>query len=233
METDEKRLTIRDWAAGDRPREKMLHKGVHSLSDAELLAIIIGSGSRTETVVELSRRILHDCQDNLNELARLSISDLCKRFKGIGAVKAISIIAAMEMGKRRKLAENLERKTISTSLHLFDLFEPILSDLLHEEFWVALLSAGNKVLEVKRLTQGGTRQTVVDIPMLLKMAIDKSAAVVVVAHNHPSGQNRPSHEDEVITKRIRAGCEAIGIALLDHIIVAQNNYYSFSDEGKI
>lgn len=233
METDDKRLTIREWAENDRPREKMLQKGVQSLSDAELLAILIGSGNRNETAVELSRRILHECGDNLNELAKLTIHDLCKRFKGIGEAKAITILAAMELGKRRKTTEALERKRITSSEHLFDLFEPQLSDLPHEEFWVALLNGANKVIDVKKLTQGGTRQTVVDLPMLLKMAIEKSAPSVAVAHNHPSGQNHPSHEDEMITKRIKTGCEAIGITLLDHIIIAQNKYYSFSDEGKI
>jgi len=233
MLTDDKRLTIREWAEDDRPREKMLHKGAQSLSDAELLAILIGSGSRNETVVELSRRILHDCQDNLNELARLTVHDLCKQFKGIGEAKAISILAAMELGKRRKLSETLERKKISSSNHLFDIFEPLIGDLPHEEFWVALLNGSNKVLDIKRLTQGGTRQTVVDIPLLLKMALEKSAQSIVVAHNHPSGQNRPSHEDELITKRIKNGCEAIGIGLLDHIIIAHKEYYSFSDEGKM
>jgi len=233
MLTDEKRLTIREWAEDDRPREKMLRKGSQSLSDAELLAILIGSGSRNETVVELSRRILHDCHDNLNELAQLTISDLCKRFKGIGEAKAITIIAALEMGKRRKMSENLERKKITSSLDLFDLFEPVLIDLAHEEFWVGLLNGANKVIEIKRLTQGGTRQTVVDIPMILKMALEKSALSIVVAHNHPSGQNRPSHEDEVITKRIKSGCEAIGITLLDHIIIVKGQYYSFADEGKM
>jgi len=231
--TDDKRLTIREWAEDDRPREKMLRKGAQSLSDAELLAILIGSGSRNETVVELSRRILHECHDNLNELAQLTIHDLCKRFKGIGEAKAISIMAAMELGKRRKAAETLDRKKISSSIHLFDIFEPILTDLPHEEFWVVLLNGANKVIDVKRLTQGGTRQTVVDIPLLLKMAIEKSAQAIAVAHNHPSGQNRPSHEDDIITKRIKTGCEAIGINLLDHIIIAQNKYYSFSDEGKM
>jgi DNA repair protein RadC len=231
--TDEKRLTIRDWAEDDRPREKMLRKGAQSLSDAELLAILIGSGSKNETVVELSRRILHECKDNLNELAQLSIHDLCKLFKGIGEAKAICIMAAMELGKRRKLSETLERKKITASKHLFELFEPQLADLQHEEFWLAMLNGANKLIEMKRLTQGGSRQTVVDIPLLLKMALEKSAPVVVVAHNHPSGQNRPSHEDELITKRIKAGCEAIGIQLLDHIIIAQKEYYSFSDEGKI
>ena len=233
MQTDDKRLTIREWAEDDRPREKMLRKGAQSLSDAELLAILIGSGSRNETVVELSRRILHECHDNLNELAQLTIHDLCKRFKGIGEAKAISIMAAMELGKRRKAAETLDRKKISSSIHLFDIFEPILTDLPHEEFWVVLLNGANKVIDVKRLTQGGTRQTVVDIPLLLKMAIEKSAQAIAVAHNHPSGQNRPSHEDDIITKRIKTGCEAIGINLLDHIIIAQNKYYSFSDEGKM
>jgi len=232
MEKDDKRLTIRDWAEDDRPREKMLLKGAQSLSDAELLAILIAIGNKNETAVELSRRILHDCSDNLNELARLSIADLCKRFKGIGQAKAITIMAAMELGKRRKMADNKERKQIKSSIHLFELFEPHLADLPHEEFWLGMLNSANKVIDVKRLTQGGTRQTVVDVPMLLKMAIEKSAAAVVVAHNHPSGQNHPSREDEEVTRRIKEGCQAVGIILLDHIIIAHNNYYSFSDEGK-
>lgn len=233
METDGRRLTIRDWAEDDRPREKMLRKGVQSLTDAELLAILIVSGSKNETVVELSRRILHECKDNLNELAQLSIHDLCKRFKGIGEAKAITIQAAMEFGRRRKMSETLERKKISSSIDLFDLFEPQLADLPHEEFWVAMLNGANKLIDMKRLTQGGTRQTVVDIPLLLKMALEKSSPVLAVAHNHPSGQNKPSHEDEEITRRIKKGCEAIGITLLDHIIIAHNEFYSFSDEGKI
>jgi len=163
----------------------------------------------------------------------LSIADLCKRFKGIGEAKAITILAAMELGKRRKLSATLERKQITSSVHLFELFDPIMCDLPHEEFWVALLNGANKVIEVKRLTQGGSRQTVVDIPMLLKMALEKSAQAVAVAHNHPSGQNRPSREDEEITRRIIKGCEAISIVFIDHIIIARGNYYSFADEGKI
>ena len=233
MVTDDKRLTIRDWAEDDRPREKMLRKGAHSLSDAELLAILIGSGNRDESAVELSRRIMHECSDNINELAQLSITDLCKRFKGIGEAKAITIMAALEIGKRRKTSEILERKKITSSLDLFDLFEPQLVDLPHEEFWIGLLNGANKVIEIKRLTQGGSRQTVVDIPILLKMALEKSALAMVVAHNHPSGQNRPSNEDEQITRKIKVGCEAIGITLLDHIIIAKGQYYSFADEGKM
>jgi len=233
METDDKRMTIRDWAEDDRPREKMVLKGAQSLSDAELLAILIASGNKNETAVELARRILRDCNDNLNELARLSITDLCKRFKGIGQAKAITIMASMELGKRRKIADTLERKQIKSSLHLFELFEPHLSDLPHEEFWLGMFNTANKVIDVKRLTQGGTRQTVVDVAMLLKMAIENSASTIAVAHNHPSGQNQPSRDDNEITKRIKAGCEAIGILFLDHIIIAHSNYYSFNDEGKI
>ncbi len=233
MLTDEKRLTIRDWAEDDRPREKMLHKGSQSLSDAELLAILIASGNKDESAVELSRRILHECHDNINELAQLTIHDLCKRFKGIGEAKAITIMAALELGKRRKTNEMLERKKISSSLDLFELFEPQLVDLPHEEFWIGLLNGANKVIETRRLTQGGSKQTVVDVPMLLKLALEKSAQAVVVAHNHPSGQNRPSQEDEQITRRVKEGCNAIGIAFLDHIIIARGQYYSFADEGKM
>jgi DNA repair protein RadC len=233
MVTDDKRLTIRDWAEDDRPREKMLRKGTQSLSDAELLAILIAIGNKNETAVELARRILNECRDNLNELAQLSIADLCKRFKGIGEAKAITIMAALELGKRRKTSEILERKKITSSKDLFELFEPQLVDLPHEEFWLVLLNGANKVMETKRLTQGGSKQTVVDIPMLLKIALEKSAQALAVAHNHPSGQNRPSHEDELITRRIKTGCEAIGITLLDHIIIARGEYYSFSDEGKM
>ena len=233
MVTDEKRLTIRDWAEDDRPREKMLRKGAQSLSDVELLAILIAIGNKNETAVELSRRILRECKDNINELAQLSITDLCKRFKGIGEAKAITIMAALELGKRRKTSEMLEKKKITSSIDLFDLFEPQLVDLPHEEFWIGLLNGANKVIEIKRLTQGGSRQTIVDIPMILKMALEKSALAVVVAHNHPSGQNRPSHEDEIVTRRIKTGCEAIGISLIDHIIIARGVYYSFADEGKM
>ncbi len=233
MLTIEKRLTIKEWAEDDRPREKMLHKGTNSLSDAELLAILISSGNKNESAVELSKRILRECHDNLNELAQLNITDLCKQFKGIGKAKAITIVAALELGKRRKTNEMLERKKISCSQDLFELFEPQLVDLAHEEFWVGLLNGANKVIEIKRLTQGGSRQTVVDIAMLLKLALEKSALSIVVAHNHPSGQNIASTEDQQITAKIKEGCKAIGISFIDHIIIARGKYYSFADEGKL
>lgn len=233
MEEEEKRLTIREWSEDDRPREKMARKGSQSLSDAELLAILIGSGNRNESAVELSRRIMRECGDNINELARMSITTLCKRFKGIGQAKAITIMAALELGKRRKTSDVLERKKITSSIDLAELFEPILIDLMHEEFWVALLDGANKVMDTRRITQGSQNQTIVDLPAILRLALEKSAISVAVAHNHPSGQNHPSNEDVKITKRIKDGCDAIGIRFLDHIIIAQGNFYSFADEGKL
>lgn len=232
MENDRK-MTIREWSEEDRPREKMLLKGVGSLSDAELLAILIGTGSRNESAVELSRRILALGQYNLNELARMTVNDLCKGFRGIGQAKAISILAAMELGKRRNKKEVIERRKISSSQDLFDLISPDLTDLPHEEFWAIMMNTGNFVLEARRLTQGGVNQTVVDVSMLLKLALEKSAFCLAVAHNHPSGNNKPSREDEMITKRIKSGCEAVGIRFLDHIIIAREKYYSFCDENKL
>ena len=233
MQTEEKRLTIREWSEDDRPREKMLRKGTSSLSDAELLAILIGSGNRDESAVELARRIMRECDDNINELARLTIADLCKKFKGIGEAKAITIRAALELGKRRKTSDFLERKQILSSRDLFEVFEPLLIDLVHEEFWIVFMNGANKVLSTHKLTQGGIQQTIVDVPLLLKMSLERLAQSIAVAHNHPSGQNKPSNEDENITRRIKQGCDAIGIRLLDHIIVARGKYYSFADDGKL
>ncbi len=229
---EEKRLKITDWAEDDRPREKLMNKGVSALSDAELLAILIGSGNTEETAVELCRRILHGAEDNLNELARLSIAELC-RYKGIGEAKAITIVAALELGRRRKTTDFLERKQIEKSEDLFEVFQPLLMDLKHEEFWVMLLNNSHKILETRKLTQGGIKQTVVDVPLLLKMALEKSASAVAVAHNHPSGQTKPSGNDAEITQKIQNGCKAIGIIFIDHIIVAGGTYYSFADAGKM
>ncbi len=227
-----KRLTITEWADDDRPREKLMKKGATALSDAELLAILIGSGNTEETAVELCRRILNDNHNNLNELARLSISDL-ERYKGIGEAKAITLISALEIGKRRRSQEVLERQKITESRDLFELFGPIMEDLNHEEFWIVFLNGANKVMETTNLTKGGMRQTVVDVPILLRLALEKSAHAVAVAHNHPSGESNPSREDLSITQKIKNGCEAIGVRFLDHIIIAGRSYYSFADEGKM
>ncbi len=227
-----KRLTITEWADDDRPREKLMKKGATALSDAELLAILIGSGNTEETAVELCRRILNDNHNNLNELARLSISDL-ERYKGIGEAKAITLISALEIGKRRRSQEVLERQKITESRDLFELFGSIMEDLNHEEFWIVFLNGANKVMETTNLTKGGMRQTVVDVPILLRLALEKSAHAVAVAHNHPSGESNPSREDLSITQKIKNGCEAIGVRFLDHIIIAGRSYYSFADEGKM
>ena len=224
--------SIRDWAEDDRPREKLFQKGADALSDAELLAILIGSGSRDESAVELCRRILYDNQNNLNELSRLSITNL-QSYKGIGEAKAITICAALELGKRRCTSEVLEKKKITKSSDLHQLFSPILEDLNHEEFWVALLNGANKVIETRMLTKGGMRQTIVDIPILLRTCLEKSAQAIAVAHNHPSNECFPSKEDEGITEKIKNGCNAIGVRFLDHIIVAGHRYYSFADDGKM
>ena len=227
-----KRLTITDWAEDDRPREKLMKKGASALSDAELLAILIGSGNTKETAVELCRRILNDNHNSLNELARLSVSDL-EQYRGIGEAKAITIISALEVGKRRRTEEVLERKKITQSSELFELFGPKMEDLNHEEFWVVFLNGANKVMETVNLTKGGMRQTVVDVPILLRLALEKSAHAIAVAHNHPSGEMNPSGEDAAVTQRIKNVCDTIGVRFLDHIIIAGRNYYSFADEGRI
>lgn len=233
MSNDAKYLTIREWSVDDRPREKMMLKGSASLSDAELLAILIGSGVKNESAVDLAKRIMRECKHDLNELARFSLPELQKKFRGIGVARAVTIAAALELGKRRNTKEVLKRKKIQSSKDLCALVEPMLMDLIHEEFWIIFLDAGNHVIDVRRLTQGGLQATIVDIPLLLKMALEKSCVCIAVAHNHPSGQNHPSREDEKVTVKIRSGCEAIGIRLLDHIIIARGQYYSFCDEGKL
>jgi DNA repair protein RadC len=233
MSEDGKHLTIREWSEEDRPREKMIMKGSASLSDAELLAILIGSGNRRESAVDLAKRIMSACNHNINDLARLGVIDLVKKFRGIGQARAVSIIAALELGRRRKTKDAIEKKKVVSSRDLQELFEPILMDLMHEEFWVVLLDGGNKVLDKKRITQGGAQYTVVDLPMILKSALDARAISIAVAHNHPSGQNMPSREDDKITQRIRSGCEAIGLRFIDHVIIARDKYYSYCDEGKL
>ncbi len=226
-----KRLTITDWAEEDRPREKLLQKGITSLSDAELLAILIGSGNTEETAVELSRRILRHSHDNLIELGQRSIKDLIQNFKGIGEAKAITIVAALELGRRRKHAESLEKKQITCSKDIFELFHPILSDLPHEEFWILLLNRGNKVIDQIKVSQGGLSGTVVDTKIILKQSLDKLASAVALCHNHPSGKKNPSQEDKLITQKLKTAFEAVDISPLDHIIIAKEQYFSFADEG--
>jgi DNA repair protein RadC len=225
-----KKLNIKDWAEEDRPREKLLKNGSRSLTDAELIAILIGSGNTEETAVELSKRILSTSGNNLNELGRKSI-DYLKSFKGIGEAKAITIVAALELGKRRKEAEVFSKKTITVSNDAFQYFLPTLGDLNHEEFWVLLLDRGNKIQDSFRISQGGISGTVIDVRIILKPALEKQSSNIILCHNHPSGTLHPSQADRQITTKIKDAAKLMDISVLDHIIIGQNKYFSFADEG--
>ncbi|MFV0593459.1 MAG: RadC family protein [Draconibacterium sp.] len=227
-----KKLNIKDWAAEDRPREKLLAKGARALSDAELIAILIGSGNIEETAVELSRRILAAVNNNLNELGRKNIEFL-KTFNGIGEAKAVSIVAALELGKRRKDADVFNNNKITGSKDAADYFFPLLGDLNHEEFWVMLLNRGNKIIDTFMISQGGISGTVIDVRIILKPAIEKLASSMILCHNHPSGTMQASDADQKITKKIKLAAETMDIAVLDHIIIGHNNYLSFADEGML
>jgi DNA repair protein RadC len=228
--SESKNLSIKEWSVDDRPREKLLSKGISSLSDAELIAILIGSGSRNESAVDLSKKILNKVSNNLNELGKLSIPEL-RKFKGIGEVKAISIVSAMELGRRRKETDTTERPKISCSRDIFNIFHPLLADLYHEEFWIILLNRANKIIDKQRISQGGISGTVTDIRIILKSAIETSASALILCHNHPSGNLKPSDADISITRKIKESGKLMEIELLDHLIVTDGNYFSFADEG--
>jgi len=223
-------VSIKDWAADDRPREKLLLKGIQSLSDAELLAILIGSGTRKISAVELSRQILALSNNNLSELGKLSVSELMK-IKGIGEAKAITIVAALELGRRRNQTDSAEKHGISSSKDVFNYFQSILSDLTHEEFWVLYLNRSNKVIDKYKLSQGGVSGTVIDVRLVLKRALELLASSIVVCHNHPSGNRNPSENDSAITEKLKQATAQMDIKLVDHLIIADNSYFSFCDEG--
>jgi DNA repair protein RadC len=225
-----KKLNIKEWAVEDRPREKLLSNGSRSLSDAELIAILIGSGNLDETAVELSRRILTSANNNLNELGRKSVDSL-KAFKGIGEAKAITIVAALELGRRRKDADVFHKLKINGSKDAADFFQPLLGDLNHEEFWIMLLDRGNKILDTFMISQGGISGTVIDVRIILKPAIEKLASAIILCHNHPSGTMQASEADLKITRKISEAAKLMDISVLDHIIIGQNKYLSFADEG--
>jgi DNA repair protein RadC len=225
-------LKIKDWALEDRPREKLLSKGIQSLSDAELLAILIGSGSKNETAVELCKRVLSSVSNNINALGKLSIKDLMN-FKGIGEAKAISIIAALELGKRRKISDIIEKKQITTSKDAYQLFISMLGDLSYEEFWVLYLNRSNSIIHQLKLSQGGIAGTVLDIRIALKHGIEKLATGMILCHNHPSGNIQPSKSDITITKSFYDAAKLMEINLLDHLIVGDGKYFSFADENLI
>jgi DNA repair protein RadC len=223
-------IPIKRWANDDRPREKMLAKGVQSLSNAELLAILIGSGTRDISAVELSRRILSGTGNHLSSLGKMSITDLIK-IKGIGKAKAITILAALELGKRRNSSEIMEKQQVTSSRDVFELFHSLLADLAHEEFWVLFLNRSNKILEKYKLSQGGVAGTVIDVRIILKRALELLASGIIICHNHPSGNTSPSESDKSITAKLMAAAGQMDIKLLDHIIVSDNSYFSFCDEN--
>ena len=223
-------LKIKDWALEDRPREKLLYKGISSLSDAELLAILIGSGSNDKSAVDLAREILNIASNNLNQLGKLDLHDLVK-LKGIGTAKAINIMSALELGRRRKSAEIIESAKIRSSNDVYTIFNPMLADLSHEEFWLLYLNRSNKILSRHKLSQGGISGTITDVRLIIKKALELLASSIIICHNHPSGNLEPSEADNRITQKIKESAGYFDISLLDHVIVTDNGYYSYADNG--
>ena len=233
MSSFSSKLRVKDWAKEDRPREKILLKGIHSLSDSELLAILIGSGNREETVVELAQRILQSAENNLSQLGKFSVNHLVSNFKGIGEAKAISIVAAMELGKRRKASERVNQNKIISSRDIYNFFYPLLCDLHHEEFWALFLNRSNKIIDRIRVSQGGVSETVVDCKLILKETIMRLASGIALCHNHPSGNPRPSRQDDWITQKIKDACKVFDVSVLDHLILCDGSFYSYADEGRL
>lgn len=224
------KLSIKNWSEDDRPREKLMVQGRQVLSDSELLAILIGSGNRSESAIELCKRILSQSDFKLNQLAKLSVKDLMK-FKGIGEAKAISIVAALEIGRRRKSEEIQEKVKITSSRDAYEFIRPVLEDLPHEEFWIILLNRANKLITKKLIGRGGVSETSADLKLIFKTAVENLASALIVCHNHPSGNLKPSQSDLKLTKKIIEASKLLELAVLDHIIVGDNAYYSFADEG--
>jgi len=230
--TNNDSLSIKSWAEDDRPREKFMAKGRSALSDAELIAILIGSGNKNESAVELSKKILSSVGNNLNRLCQLSLNDLMK-FKGIGEAKAISIISALELGRRRKTLGDDKTVKIESSITAFEALYPYLADLDHEQFYTMLLNRSNKVIDIVKISQGGVSGTVADSKLIFKSAVEKLASGIILAHNHPSGNLSPSQADITLTRKLQEAGKLLDISVLDHIIIANNEYFSFADQGMI
>ncbi|MDZ4664575.1 MAG: DNA repair protein RadC [Bacteroidota bacterium] len=232
MENNLKHINLKSLSQDDRPREKLMQMGRQHLSDAELLAIILGSGNTDETAIQLAQRILHESKNDINTLAKLSINEL-QKFKGVGPAKAINIAAAFELGRRRKDTDVGEHLKINSSRDAFNLLNPKLSDLPHEEFWIVLMNRANKVIKIENISKGGISGTVVDVRLVSKSAIENNTSSVILAHNHPSGNLKPSQNDIDITKKIKEALKIFDITLFDHLIIGDKNYYSFTDEGAL
>ncbi len=225
-------LPIKAWAEEDRPREKLLLKGKHSLTDAELIAILIGTGNSGETAVDLARKILSGNSNDLSFLGKMNVQEL-QKYKGIGQAKAVTIVAAMELGRRRKESKEVKREKLTNSVEAVNLMQPLLGDLMHEEFWIIFLNRANGIIGKKQISVGGMSGTVADPRMIFKAALDQKAVSIILCHNHPSGNNQPSAADVQLTKNISEGGKVLEITVLDHIIVTQHGFYSFADEGLI
>ncbi|GAB2780215.1 RadC family protein [Salinimicrobium soli] len=223
-------FSIKHWAADDRPREKLLQKGRTSLSDAELLAILIGTGSPKQSAVDLCKKILSQAGNSLNELGKFTVKQLMES-KGIGEAKAVTIVAALELGRRRRTEEALEKKKITSSSSVFELMQPLIGELPHEEFWIIYLNNANKVIDRFQLSIGGITGTLVDVRLALKKALEVGAVSIILSHNHPSGNLNPSSSDKQLTQKLKTAGESLDIKILDHIIVTENSYFSFADEG--
>ncbi len=227
-----KHLNIKSLAADDRPREKLATKGKSNVSDAELLAIVLGSGNSTETALQLAQRMLRENGNSLANLAKLNINEF-KKYRGVGLVKAINIVAAFELGRRRQALEPAERLAIKTPVQAYELFKPLLSDLRHEEFYIAMLDRANQLIKTEHISKGGMAATVVDVRLICKLLLENNASCVILAHNHPSGNLNPSNEDIQLTKKLKEATKLFDISILDHIIVGDNSYTSLADKGLI
>jgi len=225
-----KNIPIRLWAENERPREKLINKGRRALSHAELIAILLGSGTRELSALEISRRLLDETSGSLKELNRLSVSDLTRR-KGIGPARAVSLIAALEIGSRTGMEGSLDRKKVSSSQDAFEFFRPLLRDSAYEEFWIMLLNRGNKILKSICISQGGLSGTVADPKKIFKMALEQYASSMILCHNHPSGNIRPSESDIRLTQKLKKAGSFLDLPVIDHIIVGEDSYFSFADEG--
>ena len=230
MEIGLQKTSIKNWSESDQPREKLMLKGKTALSDAELIAILIGSGSRDESAVELSKRILKQCDNSLIELSRMTTNEL-QKFKGIGEAKAITILAALELGRRRRGAEVIEKKAIHTSKEAFEIIQMHCGDSLFEQFIVLYLSRSHQIIKTQIISEGGLTGTVVDPKKIFKFALEFNAVSIVLGHNHPSGSVKPSENDLALTRKIKQAGQSLDILVLDHVIIGAENYYSFADEG--
>ena len=226
------KLNITQWAEEDRPRERMASLGAEALSNAELLAILIGSGSTKESAVELMKRLLADCNNNLNTLGKKTIHELCT-YNGIGEAKAITILAACELGKRRQMESPEERPDLGTATRIYNHMHPVMQDLDVEEFWVLLLNQHYRLIKKVRISHGGITETAVDIRIVMKEAVLVNCTILAVCHNHPSGNLSPSRYDNELTKDIKRACELMRIHFLDHVIITDGHYYSYHELGKI